>query len=81
VVGSTDFVEIYCQCSLDICEQRDVKGLYKRARSGEIKEFTGISSPYEEPGSPELSVDTGQLSIAESVEQVMAYLRKHKGLA
>ena len=58
-----DFLEIYCKCSLEVCEERDVKGLYKRARSGEIKAFTGISSPYEEPVNPELVVDTGKDSL------------------
>ncbi len=57
-IAGPDFHEIYCQCSLEICEQRDVKGLYKRARAGEIPDFTGISSPYEEPKSAELTVDT-----------------------
>src|SRR5690606_25944025 len=54
-----DYSEVYCRCPIEICEQRDVKGLYKRARAGEIKDFTGVSSPYEEPTRPELIVDTG----------------------
>lgn len=54
-----DYNEVYCRCALAICEQRDTKGLYKRARAGEIKDFTGISSPYEEPKGAELTVDTG----------------------
>ncbi len=70
-----DFIEIYCHCPLSICEGRDVKGLYKKARAGEIKEFTGISSPYEEPEKPELRINTGELSLPESVEQVIALLR------
>ena len=69
-----DFVEIYCQCSLDVCEQRDVKGLYRRARTGEIKEFTGISSPYEFPEHPELVVDTDQKTVDECVDQILDYL-------
>jgi len=68
-----DFVEIYCDCPLDVCEERDVKGLYRRARAGEIKQFTGISSPYEEPEAPELAVDTTQ-SLDKCVEQVLEYL-------
>ena len=56
LLGQNDFIEIYCRCSLDICESRDVKGMYKRARAGEIKDFTGISSPYEEPEHPELVI-------------------------
>lgn len=70
-----DFIEIYCHCPLSICEDRDVKGLYKKARAGEIKEFTGISSPYEAPENPELRINTGELSLSESVEQVIALLR------
>lgn len=69
-----DFIEIYCQCSLEICEQRDVKGHYKKARAGMIKEFTGISSPYEEPEQPELSVDTGTRPIEECVDAVIGLL-------
>jgi adenylylsulfate kinase len=80
VVGSADFVEIYCQCALEICEQRDVKGLYKRARAGEIKDFTGISSPYEVPEDAELIVDTGVLNLQESVQQVLDYLITERGL-
>jgi adenylylsulfate kinase len=72
-----NFIEIYCKCSLEICEQRDVKGLYKRAKKGEIKEFTGISSPYEAPENAELVVDTGNLSLEECVDIVLNYLRKN----
>jgi adenylylsulfate kinase len=75
IVPHGDFLEIYCHCSLDVCEERDVKGLYKRARAGEIKDFTGISSPYEEPLAPELAVDTGSASIDECVDQVIDLLR------
>lgn len=73
-----DFIEIYCQASLEVCEQRDVKGLYRRARSGEVKEFTGISSPYEPPENPELMVNTGELPLPECVEQVVAFLHQRK---
>ena len=75
LVPHGDFLEVYCHCPLEICEQRDVKGLYKRARAGEIKDFTGISSPYEDPVDPELIVETGTLTIEESVAQVMQLLR------
>lgn len=71
-----DFLEIYCRCSLQECENRDVKGLYKRARAGEIKDFTGISSPYEEPLDPELILDTDQHTVEEAVEQVLTLLRQ-----
>jgi adenylylsulfate kinase len=73
LVGA-DFFEIYCRCPLGICEERDVKGLYRRARAGEIKEFTGISSPYEEPDQPELVVETSGRSVEECVEQILNYL-------
>ena len=67
-----DFVEVHCKCSLEICERRDVKGLYKRARAGEIPDFTGITSPYEAPVSPELVLDTGVGTVADCVAQVAA---------
>ncbi len=69
-----DFLEIYCRASLDVCESRDVKGLYKRARAGEIKNYTGISSPYEEPTSPELVVDTGIWDLQKSTSTVISLL-------
>jgi adenylylsulfate kinase len=70
-----DFIEVYCRCSLEICEHRDVKGMYRRARAGEIRDFTGISSPYEEPENPELAVDTGSMPLDQCVDQVIEYLR------
>ena len=75
LVPHGDFLEIYCYCELDICEQRDVKGLYKKARSGEIKHFTGISSPYEVPKKPEIKINTGQDSLEDCVAQVINLLR------
>jgi len=74
LVPHGDFIEIYCQCDLTVCEARDVKGLYKKALAGEIADFTGISSPYEAPLKPELVVETGRLSLAESVAHVLALL-------
>lgn len=71
-----EFIEIYCQCDVDVCESRDVKGLYKRARAGEVKDFTGISSPYEAPLEPELVIDTASQSLDGCVEQVLSYLRE-----
>jgi adenylylsulfate kinase len=71
------FIEVYCEASLEICESRDVKGLYKRARSGEIKNYTGIDSPYEEPNSPELIVNTEKESLDESVSKVIDLLKAH----
>lgn len=70
-----DFIEIYCKCSIDVCESRDIKGLYKRARKGEIPDFTGISSPYEIPENANLAVDTSRLSVEECVEQVIRTLQ------
>jgi adenylylsulfate kinase (apsK) len=69
-----DFIEIYCRASLEVCEKRDVKGLYKRARAGEIKNYTAIDSPYEIPDNPELIVDTGEVSLQQAVGQVMQLL-------
>lgn len=76
LVPHGDFLEIYCHCPIEVCEGRDVKGLYKRARAGEIKDFTGISSPYEAPVNPELAVETGALTIEEAVAKVMELLRE-----
>jgi len=70
-----DFIEIHCYCPLEICEQRDVKGLYKKARLGEIKNFTGISSPYEAPENPDLKIDTSLLTLEQSVHIVTSLLR------
>ena len=69
-----DFVEVYVDASLATCEDRDVKGLYKKARAGEIPEFTGISAPYEAPESPELILDTNRQSVEESVSQLIEFL-------
>ena len=74
LVPHGEFLEVYCRCPLDVCEARDVKGLYKRARAGEVKEFTGISAPYEEPVAPELVVDTATLSLDDTVAKVIAML-------
>jgi adenylylsulfate kinase len=69
-----DFIEIFVECSIEVCERRDVKGLYRRAKSGEIANFTGISSPYEVPESPDLIVDTDQEALDESVDKVLGVL-------
>lgn len=76
LVPHGDFIEIYCKCDLATCEQRDVKGLYKKARQGEIKQFTGISSPYEPPENPELIVDTGSNSLDVCVGSVLVLLQE-----
>ncbi|MBT3196443.1 MAG: adenylyl-sulfate kinase [Gammaproteobacteria bacterium] len=74
LVPHGDFLEIYVNCPLEVCESRDLKGLYKRARAGEITAFTGISSPYEPPEKAELSVDTERLTLEESVALVLQML-------
>ncbi len=74
IMRSGDFVEVFVDASLDTCEQRDVKGLYRKARAGEIPEFTGISAPYEAPESPELVLDTNRQSVEESVGRLIEYL-------
>jgi adenylylsulfate kinase len=72
-----DFIEIYCDCPLEVCEERDVKGLYKRARAGEIKEFTGISAPYDIPESPEIVVDTsGRTSLDACADIIITSLKE-----
>lgn len=74
ILGKDEFVEIFVDCPLDVCESRDVKGLYKKARAGEIPDFTGISSPFEEPLSPELTIKTAEETIEFSTEKVVAHL-------
>ena len=70
------FVEAYVKASVETCEERDVKGLYAKARSGEIKEFTGVSDPYEPPENPELVIETESQSPEESAQQILAYLEE-----
>ena len=74
IIGAENFIEVYINASVDTCEERDVKGLYKKARKGEIKDFTGISAPFEVPKSPEIEINTAQLSIDESVQKVLDYI-------
>ena len=71
-----DFIEVYVDCPVEVCEQRDVKGLYKKARAGEIKEFTGISAPYEAPNKPELTIKTSEQSVEESAMQILRHLQQ-----
>jgi adenylylsulfate kinase len=77
LLGEKEFIEIYVKCSLEECERRDPKGLYKKARAGEIKGFTGIDDPYEEPENPELVVETDKQTLEESVKQVITYLEEN----
>ena len=74
LITSDDFVEIYCKASLEKCESRDVKGLYKRARTGEIKNYTGIDSPYEVPENPELIIDTDNQNLEDSESTILEFL-------
>jgi adenylylsulfate kinase len=76
IIGPDKFVETYVSAPLATCASRDPKGLYAKARSGEISSFTGVSAPYEAPTDPDLHVDTGTLSPAESVAQIFHYLRE-----
>lgn len=76
ILPQGDFVEIFVDCPLDVCEQRDPKGLYKKARAGQIKEFTGVSAPYEAPEQAEVHIRTDQLTVAESVAKILEYLKE-----
>ncbi len=78
MLDDDEFIEIYTQCSVEECERRDPKGLYKKARTGEIPEFTGISAPYEEPRNPEITIDTEQLDVKDAVTQILNYLEEHQ---
>ena len=74
IIGKDDFIEVYINAPLNICEERDVKGLYARARKGEIKNFTGIDSPFEQPLNAHIEVRTDKQSVEKSVKQIMEYL-------
>lgn len=74
IVGADNFVEIHINTSLAECERRDVKGLYKKAREGKIKDFTGISAPYEVPEDPAICIDTAEMNIDQSAEAIVDYL-------
>jgi adenylylsulfate kinase len=70
------FFEVYCKCSLETCETRDPKGLYKKARKGEVKGFTGVTAPYEEPENADIVVETDRNSLDECVDQILGFLEK-----
>lgn len=74
IVGAENFVEVFVSTPLEVCEQRDVKGLYKKARAGEVKDFTGISSPFEQPQNPALTIDTSKFSLEECTQQLLEVL-------
>jgi adenylylsulfate kinase len=76
MVEHGDFIEIYCSATIEVCEARDVKGMYKKARAGQIPEFTGISSPYEAPEHPELEVDSGAAGLDDCVQQVIGEMKR-----
>ncbi len=77
IIGEADFIEVFVDTPLEICEKRDVKGLYAKARKGEIKNFTGISAPYEKPNNPKISVKTENKSIEESAKEVFDYIKSN----
>jgi adenylylsulfate kinase len=74
IVGAETFVEVFVDAPLEICEQRDVKGLYKKARAGEVRNFTGIDSPYEAPESPDIHIRTDELSVDQSIEKLLTFI-------
>ena len=76
LLGDNEFLEVYVKCPVEICEERDVKGLYKKARDGEIKQFTGIDSPYEDPVNPEFIIDTENTSLEKSSEDLYKFIKK-----
>ena len=76
LLNDGEFIEVYVECPLDVCEERDTKGLYKKARAGEVKDFTGISAPYEEPLNPELTIDSSKLTVEESTRAILNYLEE-----
>ena len=78
LIGRGRFFEIYCLATLETCEKRDPKGLYKRAREGKVKEFTGITAPYEEPENPDLIIDTDKYDVNKSVGLIISKLKKEK---
>ena len=80
LISENEFIEVFIDTPLEICESRDPKGLYKKARKGEIPNFTGISSPYEAPSVPEIHVKTGEVSLDEAVEQILNYLQSNNYL-
>ena len=73
-----EFVEIYLNCPIIVCEERDPKGLYQKARKGEIADFTGITSPYQAPCEPEIVIETNQMSVEDSIEKILSYLRERE---
>ena len=81
IIGSPSFVEVFCQCPLEICESRDVKGLYRLARRGGISQFTGISAPYEPPAEPDVVVNTGASGLSECAGELLSFIHARYGQA
>lgn len=77
VIGRENFIGVFINAPVSVCEQRDVKGLYKKARAGEIKDFTGVNAVYEPPENPDIEVNTGRLSAADSVQKIIDYIIPH----
>jgi adenylylsulfate kinase len=80
IIGNENFIETYVKCPLNICEDRDVKGMYKKARNNEIKSFTGIDDPYDIPENPEMVIETENKSLDDSVKQILDYLKNKNHL-
>jgi len=78
LLSEDQYIEVYVKCSISECEKRDPKGLYQKARAGEIAQFTGISAPYEEPENPEIIIETDRMSVDECVKQILDYLSENK---
>ena len=78
IVDNSNFAEVYLKCSLDICEIRDVKGMYKKAKAGLIKNFIGLDNRYEVPKNPDLVIDTKKLTVEKSVKKILKYLKQQK---
>ncbi|PLX49518.1 MAG: adenylyl-sulfate kinase [Desulfobulbaceae bacterium] len=76
IIGRDNLIEVYCNCPLEVCEARDVKGLYKKARRGEIENYTGISSPYEAPATPDIEVKTNEQTLNECVKMIVEELKE-----
>jgi adenylylsulfate kinase len=74
IIGDDSYVEVFVDAPIELCEQRDVKGLYKKARAGEVKNFTGIDSPYEKPQHPDVVIETGSLSVEESIGTLLSFI-------
>jgi adenylylsulfate kinase len=74
IIGSDNYIEVFVDAPLELCEERDVKGLYKKARAGEVKNFTGIDSPYEKPHQPDIVIETGRLSVDDSIDRLLQFI-------